>query len=166
MKRHEKQIYPLYSFVFYQRRIGEAARNEKANEIIKHLKGLSADSPFYIDKGAWAMDWISALIASAVTGAVTFSVANKQTNGSVEQQYTENITKLFTFYKEQVDALGEEVRQLKSQIKDIENKYVKDINGYKLIVEKLEDEVEVLREENDELKIENAILKGDQENGI
>ena len=112
------------------------------------------------------MEWISALIASAVTGAVTFSVANKQTNGSVEQQYTENITKLFTFYKEQVDALGEEVRQLKSQIKDIENKYVKDINGYKLIVEKLEDEVEVLREENDELKIENAILRGDQENGI
>ena len=55
MKRHEKQIYPLYSFVFYQRRIGEAARNEKANEIIKHLKGLSADSPFYIDKGAWRM---------------------------------------------------------------------------------------------------------------
>ena len=112
------------------------------------------------------MEWISALIASAITGAVTFSVANKQTNGSVEQQYTENITKLFTFYKEQVDALGEEVRQLKSQIKDIENKYVKDINGYKLIVEKLEDEVEVLREENDELKIENAILRGDQENGI
>ena len=112
------------------------------------------------------MEWISALIASAITGAVTFSVANKQTNGSVEQQYTENITKLFTFYKEQVDALGEEVRQLKSQIKDIENKYIKDINGYKLIVEKLEDEVEVLREENDELKIENAILKGDQENGI
>lgn len=112
------------------------------------------------------MEWISALIASAITGAVTFSVANKQTNGSVEQQYTENITKLFTFYKEQVDALGEEVRQLKSQIKDIENKYVKDINGYKLTVEKLEDEVEVLREENEELKIENAILKGDQENGI
>jgi hypothetical protein len=112
------------------------------------------------------MEWLSAIIASAVTGAVTFSVANKQTNGSVEQQYTENITKLFTFYKEQVDALGEEVRQLKSQIKDIENKYVKDINGYKLIVEKLEDEVEVLREENDELKIENAILRGDQENGI
>ena len=112
------------------------------------------------------MEWISAIIASAVTGAVTYSVANKQTNGSVEQQYTENITKLFTFYKEQVDALGEEVRQLKSQIKDIENKYVKDINGYKLIVEKLEDEVEVLREENDELKIGNAILKGDQENGI
>ena len=112
------------------------------------------------------MEWISALIASAITGAVTFSVANKQTNGSVEQQYTENITKLFTFYKEQVDALGEEVFQLKSQIKDIENKYVKDINGYKVIVEKLQDEVEVLREENDELKIENAILKGDQENGI
>ena len=88
MKRHEKQIYPLYSFVFYQRRIGEAARNEKANEIIKHLKGLSADSPFYIDKGAWAMEWISALIASAITGAVTFSVANKQTNGSIEQEYT------------------------------------------------------------------------------
>ena len=50
------------------------------------------------------MEWISAIIASAVTGVVTFSVANKQTNGSVEQQYTENITKLFTFYKEQVDA--------------------------------------------------------------
>ena len=112
------------------------------------------------------MEWISALIASAITGAVTFSVASKQTNGSVEQQYTENITKLFTFYKEQVDALGEEVRQLKSQIKDIENKYVKDINGYKLIVEKLEDEVEVLREENDELKIENALLKGGRNNGI
>ena len=112
------------------------------------------------------MEWISAIIASAVTGVVTFSVANKQTNGSVEQQYTENITKLFTFYKEQVDALGEEVRQLKSQREDIDNRYVKDINGYKLIVEKLEDEVEVLREENDELKIENAILKGDQENGI
>ena len=112
------------------------------------------------------MEWISALIASAITGAVTFSVANKQTNGSVEQQYTENITKLFTFYKEQVDALGEEVRQLKSQIKDIENKYVKDINGYKLIVEKLEDEVEVLREENDELKIENALLKEGRNNGI
>ncbi|NLD31547.1 MAG: hypothetical protein GX662_04725 [Trichococcus flocculiformis] len=112
------------------------------------------------------MEWISALIASAVTGAVTFSVANKQTNGSVEQQYTENITKLFTFYKEQVDALGEEVKQLKSQIKDIENKYVKDINGYKVIVEKLEDENEALREENEELKVENAVLKGDQENGI
>ena len=112
------------------------------------------------------MEWISAIIASAVTGMVTYSVANKRTNGSVEQQYTENITKLFTFYKEQVDALGEEVKQLKSQIKDIENKYVKDINGYKVVVERLEDEVEVLREENDELKIENAILKGDQENGI
>ena len=92
-----------------------------------------------------------------------YSVANKQTNGSVEQQYTENITKLFTFYKEQVDALSDEVEQLKTQIKDIENKYVKDINGYKVIVEKLEDEVEVLREENDELKIENAVLKGDKE---
>ena len=112
------------------------------------------------------MEWISAIIASAVTGVVTFSVANKQTNGSVEQQYTENITKLFTFYKEQVDALGEEVRQLKSQIKDIENKYVKDINGYKLIVEKLEDEIEVLREENDKLKVENAILKGEKQYGI
>ena len=112
------------------------------------------------------MEWISAIIASAVTGVVTFSVANKQTNGSVEQQYTENITKLFTFYQEQVDALGEEVRKQKSQIKDIDNKYGKDINGYKLIVEKLEDGVEVLREENDELKIENAVLKGDQENGI
>ena len=112
------------------------------------------------------MEWISAIIASAVTGVVTFSVANKQTNGSVEQQYTENITKLFTFYKEQVDALGEEVRQLKSQIKDIEDKYVKDINGYKVIVEKLEDEVEVLREENDELKIENAVLKGEEKNGV
>ena len=104
------------------------------------------------------MEWISAIIASAVTGMVTYSVANKQTNGSVEQQYTENITKLFTFYKEQVDALSDEVKQLKTQIKDI--------NGYKVIVEKLEDEVEMLREENDELKIENAILKGDQENGI
>ena len=51
------------------------------------------------------MEWISALIASAVTGMVTYSVANKQTNGSVEQQYTENITNLFTFYKEQVDAM-------------------------------------------------------------
>ena len=112
------------------------------------------------------MEWLSAIIASAVTGAVTYSVANKQTNGSVEQQYTENITKLFTFYKEQVDALGEEVKQLKSQIKDIENKYVKDINGYKVIVEKLEDENEALREENEELKVENAVLKGDQENGI
>ncbi|CZR03290.1 hypothetical protein [Trichococcus collinsii] len=112
------------------------------------------------------MEWISAIIASVVTGMVTYSVANKQTNGSVEQQYTENITKLFTFYKEQVDALSDEVKQLKTQIKDIENKYVKDINGYKVIVEKLEDEVEMLREENDELKIENAILKGDKENGI
>ena len=112
------------------------------------------------------MEWISALIASAITGAVTFSVANKQTNGSVEQQYTENITKLFTFYKEQVDALSDEVKQLKTQIKDIENKYVKDINGYKVIVEKLEDEVEVLREENEELKIENAMLKGEKEDGI
>ena len=112
------------------------------------------------------MEWISALIASAITGAVTFSVANKQTNGSVEQQYTENITKLFTFYKEQVDALSDEVKQLKSQIKDIENKYVKDINGYKVIVERLEDENEALREENEELKVENAVLKGDQENGI
>ena len=112
------------------------------------------------------MEWLSAIIASAVTGAVTFSVANKQTNGSVEQQYTENITKLFTFYKEQVDALSDEVKQLKTQIKDIENKYVKDINGYKLIVEKLEDEVEVLREENEGLKIENALLKGEEKNGI
>ena len=112
------------------------------------------------------MEWISALIASAITGAVTFSVANKQTNGSIEQQYTENITKLFTFYKEQVDALSDEVKQLKTQIKDIENKYVKDINGYKVIVEKLEDEVEVLREENEELKIENAMLKGEKEDGI
>jgi hypothetical protein len=43
---------------------------------------------------------------------VTFSAANKQTNGSVEQQYTENITKLFTFYKEQVDVLSDEVKQL------------------------------------------------------
>ena len=112
------------------------------------------------------MEWISALIASAVTGAVTFSVANKQTNGSVEQQYTENITKLFTFYKEQVDALSDEVKQLKTQIKDIENKYVKDINGYKVIVEKLEDEIEGLREENEGLKIENALLKGEEKNGI
>lgn len=112
------------------------------------------------------MEWISALIASAITGAVTFSVANKQTNGSVEQQYTENITKLFTFYKEQVDALGEEVRQLKSQIKDIESKYIKDINGYKVVVERLEDENEALREENEELKIENAVLKGEETNGI
>ena len=112
------------------------------------------------------MEWIFALIASAVTAMVTLSIANKQTNGSVEQQYTENITKLFTFYKEQVDALSDEVKQLKTQIKDIENKYVKDINGYKVIVEKLEDEVEVLREENEELKIENAVLKGDHENGI
>ena len=166
MKRHEKQIYPLYSFVFYQRRIGEASRNEKANEIIKHLKGLSAGSPFYIDKGAWTMEWISALIASAITGAVTFSVANKQTNGSIEQEYTKNITNLFTIYKDQVDAMQKEVNQLKSQIKEIESKYIKDINGYKVIVEKLEDENEALREENDELKIENAILKGDQENGI
>ena len=112
------------------------------------------------------MEWISALIASAVTGAVTYSVANKQTNGSVEQQYTENITKLFTFYKEQVDALSDEVKQLKTQIKDIEQKYVKDINGYKVVVERLEDEIEGLREENEGLKIENAIMKGDQENGI
>ena len=112
------------------------------------------------------MEWISAIIASAVTGAVTYSVANKQTNGSVEQQYTENITKLFTFYKEQVDALSDEVKQLKMQIKDIEQKYVKDINGYKVVVERLEDEIEGLREENEGLKIENAILKGDQENGI
>ena len=112
------------------------------------------------------MEWISALIASAVTGVVTFSVANKQTNGSVEQQYTENITKLFTFYKEQVDALSDEVKQLKTQIKDIENKYVKDINGYKVIVEKLEDEIEGLREENEGLKIENALLKGEEKNGI
>ena len=112
------------------------------------------------------MEWISALIASAITGAVTFSVANKQTNGSVEQQYTEKITKLFTFYKEQVDALGEEVRQLKTQIKDIEQKYVKDINGYKVVVERLEDEIEGLREENESLKIENALLKGEETNGI
>ena len=112
------------------------------------------------------MEWISALIASAVTGAVTFSVANKQTNGSVEQQYTENITKLFTFYKEQVDALSDEVKQLKTQIKDIEQKYVKDINGYKVVVERLEDEIEGLREENEGLKIENALLKGEEKNGI
>ena len=112
------------------------------------------------------MEWLSAIIASAVTGAVTYSVANKQTNGSVEQQYTENITKLFTFYKEQVDALSDEVKQLKTQIKDIEQKYVKDINGYKVVVERLEDEIEVLREENEELKVENAILKGEQTNGI
>ena len=112
------------------------------------------------------MEWISAIIASAVTGVVTFSVANKQTNGSVEQQYTENITKLFTFYKEQVDALSDEVKQLKTQIKDIEQKYVKDINGYKVVVERLEDEIEGLREENEGLKIENAILRGDQQNGI
>lgn len=112
------------------------------------------------------MEWISALIASAITGAVTFSVANKQTNGSVEQQYTENITKLFTFYKEQVDALSDEVKQLKTQIKDIEQKYVKDINGYKVVVERLEDEIEGLREENEGLKIENALLKGEEKNGI
>ena len=112
------------------------------------------------------MEWISALIASAVTGAVTYSVANKQTNGSVEQQYTENITKLFTFYKEQVDALSDEVKQLKTQIKDIEQKYVKDINGYKVVVERLEDEIEALREENEGLKIENALLKGEEKNGI
>lgn len=112
------------------------------------------------------MEWISAIIASAVTGVVTFSVANKQTNGSVEQQYTENITKLFTFYKEQVDALSDEVKQLKTQIKDIEQKYVKDINGYKVVVERLEDEIEGLREENEGLKIENALLKGEEKNGI
>ena len=112
------------------------------------------------------MEWISALIASAVTGVVTYSVANKQTNGSVEQQYTENITKLFTFYKEQVDALSDEVKQLKTQIKDIEQKYVKDINGYKVVVERLEDEIEGLREENEGLKIENALLKGEEKNGI
>ena len=112
------------------------------------------------------MEWISALIASSVTGMVTYSVANKQTNGSVEQQYTENITKLFTFYKEQVDALSDEVKQLKTQIKDIEQKYVKDINGYKVVVERLEDEIEGLREENEGLKIENALLKGGRNNGI
>ena len=112
------------------------------------------------------MEWISAIIASAVTGMVTYSVANKQTNGSVEQQYTENITKLFTFYKEQVDALSDEVKQLKTQIKDIEQKYVKDINGYKVVVERLEDEIESLREENEGLKIENALLKGEEKNGI
>ena len=112
------------------------------------------------------MEWISALIASAVTGMVTYSVANKQTNGTVEQQYTENITKLFTFYKEQVDALSDEVKQLKTQIKDIEQKYVKDINGYKVVVERLEDEIEGLREENEGLKIENALLKGEEKNGI
>ena len=112
------------------------------------------------------MEWISALIASSVTGMVTYSVANKQTNGSVEQQYTENITKLFTFYKEQVDALSDEVKQLKTQIKDIEQKYVKDINGYKVVVERLEDEIEGLREENEGLKIENALLKGEEKNGI
>lgn len=112
------------------------------------------------------MEWISAIVASAITGLVTYSVANKETSGTVEQQYTENITKLFTFYKEQVDALSDEVRQLKSQIKEIESKYIKDINGYKVIVEKLEDENEALREENEELKIENAVLRGDHENGI
>ena len=112
------------------------------------------------------MEWISAIIASAVTGVVTYSVANKQTNGSVEQQYTENITKLFTFYKEQVDALSDEVKQLKTQIKDIEQKYVKDINGYNVVVERLEDEIEGLREENEGLKIENALLKGEETNGI
>ena len=112
------------------------------------------------------MEWISAIVASAITGLVTYSVANKETSGTVEQQYTENITKLFTFYKEQVDALSDEVKQLKSQIKEIESKYIKDINGYKVIVEKLEDENEALREENEELKIENAVLKGDQENGV
>lgn len=112
------------------------------------------------------MEWLSAIIASAVTGVVTYSVANKQTNGSVEQQYTENITKLFTFYKEQVDALSDEVKQLKTQIKDIESKYIKDINGYKVVVERLEDENEALREENEELKIENALLKGEETNGI
>lgn len=112
------------------------------------------------------MEWMSAIIASAVTGMVTYSVANKQTNGSVEQQYTENITKLFTFYKEQVDALSDEVKQLKTQIKDIEQKYVKDINGYKVVVERLEDEIEGLREENEGLKIENALLKGEENNGI
>lgn len=104
------------------------------------------------------MEWLSAIIASAVTGVVTYSVANKQTNGSVEQQYTENITKLFTFYKEQVDALSDEVKQLKTQIKDI--------NGYKVVVERLEDEIEGLREENESLKIENALLKGEETNGI
>lgn len=112
------------------------------------------------------MEWISAIIASAVTGMVTYSVANKQTNGSVEQQYTENITKLFTFYKEQVDALSDEVKQLKTQIKDIEQKYVKDINGYKVVVERLEDEIEGLREENEGLKIEIVLLKGEETNGI
>ena len=112
------------------------------------------------------MEWISAIIASVVTGMVTYSVANKQTNGSVEQQYTENITKLFTFYKEQVDALSDEVKQLKMQIKDIEQKYVKDINGYKVVVERLDDEIEGLREENEGLKIENALLKGEETNGI
>ena len=112
------------------------------------------------------MEWISALIASAVTGMVTYSVANKQTNGSVEQQYTENITKLFTFYKEQVDALSDEVKQLKTQIKDIDQKYVKDINGYNVVVERLEDEIEGLREENEGLKIEIVLLKGEEKNGI
>ena len=112
------------------------------------------------------MEWISAIISSAVTGVVTFSVANKQTNGSIEQEYTKNITNLFTIYKDQVDAMQKEVNQLKSQIKEIESKYIKDIDGYKVIVEKLEDENEALREENDELKIENAVLKGDKENGI
>lgn len=124
------------------------------------------DCPFILVKGAWDMEWISALIASAITGAVTFSVANKQTNGSIEQEYTKNITNLFTIYKDQVDAMQKEVNQLKSQIKEIESKYIRDINGYKVIVEKLEDENEALREENEELKIENAVLKGDQENGI
>lgn len=62
------------------------------------------------------MEWISAIIASAVTGMMTYVVANKQTNGSVEQQYNETITKLFTLNKEQVDMLSDKVKQLKMQI--------------------------------------------------
>ena len=120
MKRHEKQIYPLYSFVFYQRRIGEAARNEKANEIIKHLKGLSADSPFYIDKGAWIMEILANIAENPenVTFATLFIgllVWVMRANTDRENRYMQIISDLTESLKS-LDLIEKTVNEIKSKI--------------------------------------------------
>lgn len=112
------------------------------------------------------MDWIPAVMASVITGFVTFAVTNKQTDGSVEQEYTKNITNLFDVYQKQVEGLRGEVNELKAQIKEMEATYLKDISNYKVSIGKLEVENGFLRDENHVLREENTTLKGGITNGI
>ena len=58
------------------------------------------------------------------------------------------------------------MKQLKTQIKDIEQN-IKDINGLQRLSSKnWKMKIGRPREENEELKIENALLKGEEKNGI